>query len=205
MFRFNILALVAGALLIFGSTAQAAGPKVKAQPWEFVGTAEQCGGTAGVDTVEATWISNQGLPDAGNSNHALYLQKDSPTANCAAAGATISGAEGIVLTELGFDYRNDSYCGAGAPRFNVYTTAGTYFFFGCADGAHTPAPDDPTNWTRVRFGDADAVPADGTTAFPGFGSVVVTGIDIVFDEGPGSALIDNIDINSTLIGKPGNA
>ena len=48
------------------------------------------------------------------------------------------GTAGITLTQLGFDYRNDSWCGAGAPRFNVYTTAGTYFFFGCRYGVHTP-------------------------------------------------------------------
>jgi len=53
------------------------------------------------------------------------------------------------------------------------------------------------------------------TPYPGFGSVTVTGIDIVFDEGetdlannplgPGYAYLDNIDINGTLIGKPGSA
>ena len=112
------------------------------------------------------------------------------------------------LTELGFDYRNDGHCGAGAPRFNVYTTAGTYFFFGCAYGVHTPVPG-TTDWTRVRFLDADAFPADGVTPFPGFGTAVVIGIDIVFDEGtdvgPGFAMLDNIDVNGMLIGKPGNA
>ena len=41
------------------------------------------------------------------------------------------------------------------------------------------------------------------------GTVVVTGIDIVFDEGTdvgvGYAWLDNVDVNGTLIGKPGNA
>src|SRR5262245_28667640 len=109
--RLKLLALVAGLFLTFSSTALAGG--IKAKPWEFVGTVDNCG-AAGVDTVDAKWISKEGLPDAGNSNHALYLQKLGPTANCAAAGASIDGA-GTTLTELGFDYRNDGHCGAGAP------------------------------------------------------------------------------------------
>ena len=148
------------------------------------------------------------MPNEGIPNHALYLKKAATTPTNASAGASVDGTAGITLTELGFDYRNDSWCGAGAPRFNVYTTAGTYFFFGCRYGVHTPVPGEP-NWTRVRFGNADAFPANGTTAFPGFGTVVVTGIDIVFDEGTdvgvGYAWLDNVDVNGTLIGKPGNA
>jgi hypothetical protein len=113
--RLTLLALVAGLALMLGNTALAGG--IKAKPWEFVGSVENCG-VEGEDTVEANWVTKQGLPDAGESNHALYLQKFGPTANCAAAGATIDGVGGT-LTELGFDYRNDGWCGAGAPRFNV--------------------------------------------------------------------------------------
>ena len=91
------------------------------------------------------------MPNEGIPNHALYLKKAATTPTNAAAGASVDGTAGITLTELGFDYRNDSWCGAGAPRFNVYTTAGTYFFFGCRYGVHTPVPGEP-NWTRVRFG-----------------------------------------------------
>lgn len=153
---------------------------------------------------QSKWVTKNGLADAGKSDHALYLTKTAPTTTNAASGATVNFSG--TLTELGFDYRNDGHCGAGAPRFNVYTTAGTYFFFGCTYGVHTPSTENP-NWTRVRFGNADAFPADGVTPWPGFGSVTVTGIDIVFDEGtevgPGFVYLDNIDVNSTLVGKPG--
>jgi hypothetical protein len=198
--RLKLLALVAGLFLMFSSTAMAAG--IKAKPWEFVGTVENCG-VAGTDTVESRWVTRRGLPDAGKSNHALYLQKFGPTANCASAGAEIDGVEGIVLTELGFDYRNDGHCGAGAPRINVYTETTTYFF-GCIYGTHSPAPDDPANWTRVRF-----VAGDASPALTSFDDITVTGIGVLFDEGEdqgeGFVYLDNIDINGTLIGKPGNA
>jgi hypothetical protein len=180
--------------LALAGTAFAASLHLKAQPWTYDPD------TTG--TIAAKWVAN-----AGVEGHGLFLQKDAPTATNAAGGATISGFTGT-LTELGFDVRNDGHCGAGAPRFNVYTTNGTYYFFGCAYGVHTPVPGN-ANWTRVRFGDADAFPADGVTTWPGFGTAQVTGIDIVFDEGTdvgvGFAWLDNIDVNGTLIGKPGNA
>src|SRR4051812_24442572 len=60
--------------------------------------------------INSGWVPGKGLPDAGGSNHALYLQKAGPTATNAAAGAqvTFSGK----LTELGFDISLDSHCGA---------------------------------------------------------------------------------------------
>jgi hypothetical protein len=137
----------------------------------------------------------------------LYLTKFGPTSALAASGASIKGVSGITLSTLGFDVRDDGHCGAGAPRYNVTLVGGDsfYFFFGCAYGIHTPvAP----NWTRVRFTDADAFAANGGT-WPGFGNAQVAAIDLVFDEGTdqgqGFTYVDNLAINHTLIGKPGNA
>ncbi len=109
------------------------------------------------------------------------------------------------MTELGFDYRNDGHCGAGAPRFNVTLPDGTYFFFGCIYGAPHAAP--ASDWTRIRWKDGEGTvfPA-GDYPWPGFGVAVVQSIAIVFDEGTdagvGSVLLDNININGSLIGKP---
>jgi hypothetical protein len=156
--------------------------------------------------VSSAWVTHEGIKDAGGSDHALYLTKKTLTATNASSGASVtySGA----LNSLGFDYRNDGHCGAGAPRFNVYTTTGVYYFFGCTYGTHTPIPGNP-GWTRVTFGNADAFPSDGTTTFPGFGSVTVTGIDVVFDEGTdqgqGFVYLDNIQVNGVYAGKPGLA
>src|SRR5439155_15732914 len=93
---------------------------------------------------------------------------------------------------------------AGAPRFNVTLPNGNYFFFGCIYGI--PQATSPTGWTRIRWDDGGGTvfPA-GDYHWPGF-PVVVQSIAIVFDEGtdvgPGFALLDNIDINGSLIGKP---
>jgi hypothetical protein len=167
----------------------------KARPWVY--------DPDDTDVASAAWVTKAGLVDAGGSDHALYLAKQAPTSANAASGVTIDGVNGL-LTELGFDSRNDGHCGAGAPRFNVYTTSGTYYFFGCAYGSHTALTPE---WTRVRFRNADAYPADGVTPFPGFGAVFVTGIDIVFDEGtdvgPGFVYLDSIDVNGVIMGKPG--
>jgi hypothetical protein len=89
----------------------------------------------------------------------------------------------------------------------VTTATGDVYFFGCTYGTHTLIDAD---WTQVRFADGDAVPQLPTTPiWPGFGNVTVGSIVIIFDEGTdqgeGYAFLDNIDINGTLIGKPGNA
>jgi len=166
---------------------------------------------------QSSWSPKQGLADAGNSNHGLLLTKNAPTAALAASGASVNFSG--KLTTLGFDIRNDSHIGAGAPRFNVYTKNGEYDF-GSYYGVHTPVPDNP-GWTRVRFAialfatdiNSDGIPDGGypiTVANPiatDFDNV--TGIDIVFDEGidqgNGYAVIDNITINTTIVGKPGAA
>ena len=200
MSRYKLLVVALGMFLMFGSTALAGGG-FKVKPAQFVGTAEQCGGTAGTDTVASRWVTKEGLPDAGNSNHALYLEKSGPTANCAAALAIIDGVEGITLTEIGWDVRDDGHCGAGAPRFNVTTSDGVTHFIGCASppssSASVPAP----GWTRYEY--------DPATAFPPIlPTDTVESILIVFDEGenvgPGFVYLDNININGTLIGEPGN-
>jgi hypothetical protein len=183
-----------------------AGERLKVKPWIY--DPDHLG------DVASAWINKIGLPDPKDHgkdkdkgkgkkedkgpNQGLYLQKDADTSANEAAGASID-FQGQ-LTELGFDIRNGSYCGAGAPRFNVYTANGAiYYFFGCQHGIHEPTPDEP-GWTRVRFEATDAFPSDGTSFITDFSEIDVVGIDIVFDEGPGFAILDNIDINGTLVG-----
>jgi hypothetical protein len=152
------------------------------------------------DTVVAAWLTHVGLPDSGKSNHALFLQKDTETATNALAGAKIKWLKGKLvtdLTELGFDYMNGGHCTANSPRF-VITVDGVEFSFGCSSGTASPAPDDPVNWTRVRF-DLTTLPTTGT----------IEDARLIFDEGTdagtGQIYVDNIDINGALIGKPGKA
>jgi hypothetical protein len=183
-------ALVPGAVL--------ADPPFKAKPFTFVGETADC---AGSKIVEAAWQTHEGFPDAGKSNHGLFVAKLGLTSDCSSAGAVIDGVSGITLTEIGFDIRADGHCGAGAPRFNVSASDGFHFLGGCANATNTPA----AGWTRVRID-----PANPAQAFPPIAAgATIFSIAVLFDEGTdvgvGFAVIDNIDINGVLIGKPGNA
>jgi hypothetical protein len=155
------------------------------------------------DIVVAAWITKTGLPDAGKSGHGLYFQKAGPTATNAYAYGQIRWLQNrdiTGLTELGFDYRNEDHCTAVAPRF-VIQVDGVDYSLGCTAGVAAPAPGDPVNWTRVRFGAAEF----GAAGIPLTGNI--TAGNIVFDEGtdagPGLIYMDNIDVNGSLIGKPG--
>ena len=152
-----------------------------------------------------------------NRNEGLLLVKTGPTANFASAVADIKGVKGPI-TELGYDVRKPisavtpmgSHCGAGAPRFDITTTTASYFI-GCNS---PPAVQTATGngWIRLRWG--GAVPLLGFNTSTGL-LVPVTGdvksIQIVFDEGQdtgpdffGLAVLDNIDINGTLVGDGDN-
>jgi hypothetical protein len=206
--------------------------RLTADPFIFVGKAGDCGAgyPAGSNIVTSAWLGGMGLPDNGgpNSNPAnatdnpnkrdahfgLLLSKNGPTPDCSAAGAEIKGVKGMVVTNtfaLGFDYRNGSHCGGGAPRFNVVTRIGsseTFHFVGnCAVGINTPAEQDP-QWTTIRFSAAVASP-------PILLGSRIESISLIFDEGTdqpspvpatsgdisgiGLAVVDNIFVSGRFI------
>jgi hypothetical protein len=151
-------------------------------------------------------------------NEALLLVKTGPTPQNAAAVADLKGVKGTALTELGYDIRKPgdvptdsrgSHCGAGAPRFNI-VIGGQLHFIGC----NSPAPvveSSSEGWQRLRRGTAG--PLMAFQGFAPFALVDITGqivdsITIVFDEGQdtgpdnfGLAVLDNIDVNDTLVGR----
>ena len=205
--------------------------KLQAVPFAFIGNAGDCGTgyAAGSHIVTAAWLGGMGLPDNGGANTTasdlgtnpnkndphlgLLLSKNGPTPDCSAAGATIKGVKGMIVSagfQLGFDYRNGGHCGAGAPRYNVVVKPPSgpntfHFVGGCANSTQSPAPQDPTEWTQVRFDTTSA-----TQSFPPIppGSVIVS-IDMIFDEGTdtanndtegvGLAVVDNIFIDPQFI------
>jgi len=160
----------------------------------------------------AKWAPGEGLPDRdGADKTALYLQKKTGTFTDSGAHAQVTGVEGAIVTELGWDIRNDGHIGFGAPRFSVRTEDGAEYSFSFLAGGirrpSTPAPADPERWTRIRFRDEDAHPQTAEQPpWPGFGKAKVSEIDIVFDEGidqgSGFTYLDNIDINGVLITGP---
>jgi hypothetical protein len=142
----------------------------------------------------------------------LLLAKTGPTANFASAGATLQGVKGIMLTELGYDVRKQglfagplgSHCNNGSPRFNVTTADDVTHFVGCA---FPPPMQTATGngWIRLRWTTAELLLA---TILP---TDVVKSISIVFDEGQdtgpdffGLAVLDNIDVNTKLVGRGPN-
>lgn len=228
----RVLVLVAVAVLVGlvpGAAVADDDNQVQAVPFTFVGTAVQCAPSpAGSRIVTAAWLGGMGLPDNGGPNATtpndphtgLLLSKNGPTADCSSSGARITGVKGMTVDatfELGFDYRGGGHCGAGAPRFNVVAKLGTaaetfHFVGGCSnDSAPTGAPQDPAQWTRVRFQVAN--PAESFPVIP-VGSNIVS-ISILYDEGTdtatsdtlgvGLAVIDNIFINGHTITSGPNA
>ena len=221
------LALSAGSHAAYAADNDDHHRRLAATPFVFIGSAEECG-VEGSHIVTSAWLGGMGLPDNGGANttadHAtnankrdphrgLLLSKNGPTADCSSAGARIRGFRESTLTELGFDYRNGTHCGAGAPRFNITSTLGFTYFAGCLHGTKTPAPQDPLEWTRVRFTTtAQIFPAD-PLAPPfvfGPGGTQVRSLSILYDEGTdtatdedprgvGLSVLDNIDVNGELI------
>src|SRR5215510_13395823 len=60
------------------------------------------------DLVAAAWLTHQGLPDAGKSDHGLYFQKDDLSSGTGFAAARIKHFKNrptTDLTELGFEYK----------------------------------------------------------------------------------------------------
>lgn len=167
--------------------------------------------------ISSKWVTHQGLPDAGKSDHALVLKKEVATLTAGSAAGNVHGIKNLSLTELGFDVEANTHCSLLAPRFEVTLADGSVFTFGCLDATIQTAtgPDSQGDaWTRMRFADADAVWVSGaTTTWPGFGSGLAQAqaIRVVFDEGtdtlgvlsPGLSRLDNVDVNGKLMGKPG--
>lgn len=189
--RRAIFALTAVAALALAAPSFADSGKLKVNPFVF--------DPDGTGIIVSAWQAKAGLADAGGSNHGLVLQKNGLTATNAAAGATVTGAEGQNLSEIGFDVTG--HCGAGSPRFDVFDENGTDHFFGCVYGVHTPIAGAP-DWQRVRQTGADAFP-------PMLPTDTISAIYIIADEGTdqgtGQSVVDNVDINGTLVGKPGNS
>ena len=164
-----------------------------------------------LNIITSKWIKHLGLADAkGNQNWGLLMSKNGLTASDAAAVAEVKGVKGIKLTELGFDIRHTdpnfgSHCGAGAPRFNVDASDGFHFVGGCSNATKT-ANTPQVGWTRVRID-----PTNPAQAFPPMApTATVKSISVLFDEGNdvvpeqfGLAVLDNIDVNGTLITQPG--
>ncbi len=133
-----------------------------------------------------------------NGNDVLLLSKNVPTSEVAAAGAQLEGVKGLPTTDLTLSFTlatSDSYCGAGAPRFNVRLTNGQTIFLGCIYGNDGSG--------KVSF---TAGQTYGGVTFPS--GQTVDSIEIIQDE-QGTTYLDDITVqnprHTVIVGGPGNS
>ena len=178
-----LFSMTAAVVLAVAVPGMAAGDKMKVKPGVYDPDA--------TGIVLAAWQDGVGLSDAGGSNHGVVLQKNGPTTTNAAAGAEITGVEGLPADQCSFDVHGA--CGAGSPRFNLQASDG-FHFLGCADGTVTPRAE--AGWSHVEFDAAQAFPpiAPGAT---------IESVELIADE-QGQSVVDNISVDNNVVGKPGS-
>jgi len=149
--------------------------------------------------VAARWVYGAGVPDADltdPTNQGLLLSNNAGASSKARAGAIFHNVGGINLSVLGFDLREGSLCTANGPRFIVVTTDNVVHTVGGCDPAQAQASP-AKGWMRFRFDPAQAKPAISPDS-------TVKSIALMLDDGPetsgGMAVVDNININGTMIG-----
>ena len=130
---------------------------------------------------------NTGCVTSTYSNGVLHLAKNCVSTTNAAAGANITGVAGT-FQSASFTLASASQCQGGSPRFNVFTTGGT-FFLGCNNVTPTINADGTATY---NFAAADLQPAAPNTT-PG----TITGTQILIDQ-QGTADITTIVVNGVL-------
>jgi hypothetical protein len=133
---------------------------------------------------------NTGCPTATYSSGVLHLVKACPTATNASAGADITGFTGQTFTSASFTLANAAQCKGGSPRFNVFTTTGT-FFLGCNNVIGVTNANGTVTYT---FDAASIAAGGGQVPFP---TGTITAVEILIDV-EGSADISNITFNGVL-------
>jgi len=125
-----------------------------------------------------------------NNNNSVTLSKPCTTATNASAGVELNGVNGLSTTGMTLSFDYNGYCGAGAPRFNVYLSNGSTVFLGCAYGGG------PTGTNVSGTATFTAGNTYGGVLFPT--GETVTGIDIVQDE-QGTVTLSDIMVNGSLV------
>ena len=158
--------------------------------------------------VAAQWVDGVGVPLHNGKNagyQGLLLSKNASASADAQAGAVIKNAQGLTLTELGFDVRDGGQCSAGSPHFVVVTSDNvTHVVGGCGKGT-TQTSLAMIGWKRMQFDPSKPEQASPPIT-PG---QQVKSIAVMLDQGPeagasaagGIVVLDNISINGKVAGK----
>jgi hypothetical protein len=139
--------------------------------------------------IRAQWGKRSGV----NGGRGVVLAKNGPTATFASAIADFRGERGLVLNRLGFDLHQGTYCGAGAPRFNLYleNDPNTVIFLGCSTMVtiNTFTDDEGRVWERKRV------------VLGPLQNAEIHRLLVVHDE-EGRAVLDNFAVSNATIGRP---
>src|SRR6476659_4346004 len=152
-------------------------------------------GTAAAAVEPFTFDPGNACPGVSStfSGGVLHLSKPCATPTNASAGAEITGLNGQTFTSASFTLASTSQCQGGSPRFNIYTTDGT-FFLGCNNVI-------PVGNTYTF--DASTIAADGNQVPVPTGTI--TGVEVLIDI-QGTADLSNITVNGVtevpLVGPP---
>ena len=148
-------------------------------------------GTAAAALVPGVFDpGNTGCPVATYANGVLHLEKNCPTPTNAAAGADITGLSGQTFTSAEFTLASTAQCQGGSPRFDLFTTTGT-FFLGC----NNVTPVVNANGTATYTFTAATIAAGGNQVPVPTGTI--NAADVLIDV-QGTADLTNIKVNGTL-------
>lgn len=146
-------------------------------------------GTAAAALVPWTFVDAGAVctPTSTFSGGVLHLSKPCTTATVASAGATITGVSGQTFTSASFTLASAAQCQGGSPRFNVVTSAGT-FFLGCNNVTPTINANGTATYT---FTAATIAAAGGQVPVP---TGTISSVDVLIDV-QGTADLSNITFN----------
>jgi hypothetical protein len=149
--------------------------------------------------ITAAWSSEADAPS--DQVLTLAISEMVPFPPGASATAVVTPTEGLTLTHLGFDHKLGTHCTNGSPRWDVETTDGSSYAFGCAAGIHDidlPA----VGWERVTFSCSDVQVLKGLPGSCPLGTAqTVRVLQIVQDEAA-STTLDNLGVNWAVIQSP---
>jgi hypothetical protein len=159
-------------------------------------------GTAAAALVPSTFDPGNACPGvtATFSNGVLHLSKPCTTTTNASAGAEITGVSGQTFTSASFTLASTAQCQGGSPRFNVFTSNGT-FFLGCNNVTPTMNADGTATYTFT----AATLAAAGQQVLTPTGTI--SSVEVLIDV-QGSADLTNITFNGVTqvpaVGPPTN-
>ena len=130
---------------------------------------------------------NTGCPKASYSGGVLHLAKPCATETNASAFGDITGLTGQPFTSGSFTLASAAQCLGGSPRFNIFTTTGT-FFLGCNNVTPTANSDGTVTYT---FDAATIAAAGGQVPFP---TGTITDASVIIDV-QGTADVSKIAVN----------